>query len=56
MDTINRENKQVIIMGDFNINLLKFGSHNKTSDYLDNIFPVMVLFPQYPNQLELPLH
>ena len=25
-------------MGDFNIDLLKFGSHNKISDYLDYIF------------------
>ena len=37
-DTINRENKNGIIMGDFNIDLLKFGSHSKTSEYLDNIF------------------
>ena len=38
LDTINRENKYGVIMGDFNIDLLKFGSHCKTSDYLDNIF------------------
>ena len=37
LDTINRENKNGIIMGDFNIDLLKFGSHSKTSEYLDNI-------------------
>ena len=38
MDSINNENKHGIIMGDMNIDLLKFGSHNKTNDYLDNIF------------------
>ena len=38
MDLINIENKLSIIMGDMNIDLLKFGSHTKTSDYLDNIF------------------
>ena len=38
LDTINREYNYGVIMGDFNIDLLKFGSHCKTSDYLDNIF------------------
>lgn len=38
LDTINRENKLGVIMGDFNIDLLKFMSHSKTSDYLDNVF------------------
>ena len=38
MDIINTENKLCVIMGDMNIDLLKFGSHTKTSDYLDNIF------------------
>ena len=38
MDLVNRETKHCVIMGDMNIDLLKFGSHNKTSDYLDNIF------------------
>jgi hypothetical protein len=38
MDLINTETKLCVIMGDMNIDLLKFGSHTKTSDYLDNIF------------------
>jgi len=38
MDLINIENKLCVIMGDMNIDLLKFKSHSKTSDYLDNIF------------------
>jgi len=39
MDIINTENKVCVIIGDMNIDLLKFGSHTKTSDYLDTIFP-----------------
>jgi hypothetical protein len=38
MEVLNTENKSCVIMGDMNIDLLKFGSHRKTSDYLDNLF------------------
>jgi hypothetical protein len=38
LDTINAEFKTGIIMGDMNIDLLKFQAHAKTNDYLDNIF------------------
>ena len=38
MDIINNEHKHGVIMGDMNVDLLKFGSHPKTDDYLDNIF------------------
>ena len=38
MDLVNIETKHCVIMGDMNIDLLKFGYHNKTSDHLDNIF------------------
>ena len=38
MDTLNSENKNCVIMGDMNIDLLRFGSHTKTADYLDNLF------------------
>ena len=38
LDIINNERKQCIIMGDMNINLLKFDTHSKTNDYLNNIF------------------
>ena len=36
--TLNRENKDVLILGDININMLKFQDHPKTNEYLDNIF------------------
>ena len=38
MDTIQRENKQCMIMGDMNIDLLKFETHLRTNEYLDSIF------------------
>ena len=40
MDIINNEKKSCVIMGDFNIDLLKYSSHAKTNDYLDNIFTI----------------
>ena len=38
MDPVNKQNKYCVIMGDMNIDLLKFETHLKTSDYLDNLF------------------
>ncbi len=38
MDIINSEGKVSLIMGDFNIDLLKYGHHDKTNDYVENIF------------------
>ena len=38
MDKINLEHKPTIIMGDFNIDLLKYGSHRKTNEFVDNVF------------------
>ena len=38
LDTIQRENKQCMIMGDMNIDLLKFETHLRTNEYLDSIF------------------
>ena len=38
MALINSERKSCVLMGDFNIDLVKFGNHDKTSDYINNIF------------------
>ena len=38
MDTANHENKHCVIMGDMNVDLIKFETHTKTSEYLDGIF------------------
>jgi len=37
-DQIALENKTAIIMGDFNIDLLKYGNHPKTKLFVDNMF------------------
>ena len=38
MDTIQHENKLGLVMGDMNIDLLKFEMHPKTDDYLEKLF------------------
>lgn len=38
MDLINNERKSCTLMGDFNIDLIKYNSHEKTNDLIDNIF------------------
>ena len=49
MDIINSENKKCTILGDMNIDLLKYNDHNLTNQYLDNIvsrtFVPMILKP-----------
>ena len=34
---ICNENKTAYLIGDYNIDLLKFGSHKKTNDFTDNV-------------------
>ena len=38
IQTLKVDNKQCYIMGDFNINLLNYGSHTETQDYIDAMF------------------
>jgi len=47
MDTVNKEHKHCVIMGDMNIDLLKFEAHLKTSNYLDNLFQNVFLPNNY---------
>ena len=37
-DLLGKEHKDIYIMEDMNIDLLKFSEHGKTAEYLDNIF------------------
>ena len=37
MDIINSENKHCIIMGDMNMDFLRYNTHSKTNEYLDDI-------------------
>ena len=46
LDSISHENKEVILMGDTNIDLMKYKSHKIISDYLDalmsnNLYPII---------------
>ena len=50
-DRINRENKTCVIMGDFNIDLLKFESHSATDGFL-NTLGSNFFSPIYCNQQE----
>ena len=36
-DNISNENKIAYLMGDYNINLLNFVTHQKTNDFVDNV-------------------
>ena len=38
MDIVHQENKSSMIMGDANVDLLKFQTHVKTNNYIDGIF------------------
>ena len=38
LDMVNSENKKSIIMGDMNIDMLKYGSNDRTDVYIDGIF------------------
>ena len=38
LDNLSYENKNVILMGDFNIDLLHYESHNQTREFLDKIY------------------
>ena len=43
-EKISREHKHCSLIGDFKINLMNYQHHNKTSEFLDNIFSNM-LYP-----------
>jgi hypothetical protein len=38
MDIINKENKYGILTGNMNVDMLKFGCHGRSNDYIDNLF------------------
>ena len=37
ISAVGNENKNLLLMGDFNLDLLKFDSHPKTSDFINNL-------------------
>jgi exonuclease III len=38
LEILNNENKEIVVMGDFNIDLLQFNKHNPTDDFVNNAF------------------
>ena len=56
MNIINNENNICTLMGDFNIDLLKYNTHTKTNVYLDNIFLLGFLYRSLLNQQESHRH
>ena len=43
LDNITRENKTTFLLGDFNIDLLKYESHTSTNEVLDSLSSIMIL-------------
>ena len=37
LDKLSKENKQVFLLGDFNINLLNYNDHQPTNEFLDSL-------------------
>ena len=37
LDPISKEQKQIFLLGDFNINLLNHNEHQTTNDFLDSL-------------------
>ena len=37
LDKISKEQKQIFLLGDFNINLLKYNGHQPTNEFLDSL-------------------
>ena len=37
IEIINQENKLIVLLGDYNIDLLKYGTHIKTTEFLDDM-------------------
>ena len=45
MSKISKENKLVFVMGDFNVNLLNYESHNETNDFINTMVSNYLLPP-----------
>ena len=49
LEKLSKENKSVFLLGNFNVDLLKYDKHNSTNDFLDNLssnyFLPLILFP-----------
>ena len=49
---ISKENKLVFVMGDFNVNLLNYESHNETNDFVNTmVFHYLLPHILYPTRV-----
>ena len=37
LENISKEQKSILLLGDFNVNLLNYNEHNQTNEFLDSI-------------------
>ena len=44
MHKLSSENKSVILLGDFNVDLMKYDNHNSTNEFIDSLSLHLVLF------------
>ena len=52
LDNITKENKTTFLLGDFNIDLLKYESHTSTNEFLDSLSSNMILpYILHPNRI-----
>ena len=42
-NSLSKENKYVVLMGDYNVNLLNVESHNMTTEFIEMIYSFSVL-------------
>ena len=43
LENLSHENKTIVLMGDFNIDLLKYGTEKDSTNFLDSIYASFLL-------------
>ena len=49
LDKLSNENKDIIIVGDFNVNLINCNYDKNISNFLDTAFSLLSAFYHHPN-------
>ena len=55
MGIISKERKQCILMGDFNLDLIKVDTHNQTKDFVHSLYFILMHFTQLSANLHASL-
>ena len=45
LEKISKESKSIFLLGDFNVDLLKYDHHARTNDFLDSMFLPHIIQP-----------